>query len=146
MYFAAPDRAVQDSFTTSAPSALAVGLGPAAASASPAIEAPVIRTATAASATQARRMRDIRAVGGEGSFPSSSCNAPWVSAVVETDLSVRPCFFHPAYGRIGEGGLAAVLNGEAALLFRRSLDVASDPVCLRCPCRLNLRHGEGGPT
>ncbi len=88
----------------------------------------------------------VRAVGGEGSFPASSCNAPWVSAVVETDLSVRPCFFHPAYGRFGEGGLAAVLNGEEALRFRRSLDVSADPVCLRCPCRLNLRHGEGGPT
>lgn len=93
---------------------------------------------------RARLLAHFRAVGGGAPFPASSCNAPWVSAVVETDLSVRPCFFHPAYGRIGEDGLAAALNGEAALRFRRSLDVASDPVCLRCPCRLNLRDGAGG--
>lgn len=95
---------------------------------------------------RARLLAHFRAVGDGAPFPASSCNAPWVSAVVETDLSVRPCFFHPAYGRIGDDGLAAALNGEAALRFRRALDVASDPVCLRCPCRLNLRHGAGGTT
>jgi MoaA/NifB/PqqE/SkfB family radical SAM enzyme len=95
---------------------------------------------------RARLLAHFRATCGGAPFPASSCNAPWVSAVVETDLSVRPCFFHPAYGRIGDGGLAAALNGEAALRFRRALDVASDPVCLRCPCRLNLRDGAGGTT
>ena len=91
---------------------------------------------------RSRLLDHFRAIEGSGPFPASSCNAPWVSAVVETDLSVRPCFFHPSYGRLGEEGLAAVVNGEAALRFRRALDPATDPVCLRCPCRLNLRRGE----
>lgn len=94
---------------------------------------------------RSRLLDHFRAVAGGRTFPESSCNAPWVSAVVETDLSVRPCFFHPAYGRVGDEGLAAVVNGEAALRFRRGLDPATDPVCLRCPCRLNLRRGEEAP-
>jgi len=101
--------------------------------------------AESASKLRARLLDHFRAVDGAGPFPPSSCNAPWVSAVVEADLSVRPCFFHPSYGRLGEGGLAAVVNGEAALAFRRALDPATDPVCLRCPCRLNLRRGEEAP-
>ncbi|KAA0254589.1 radical SAM protein [Acidobacteria bacterium ACD] len=75
----------------------------------------------------------------EGPFPASRCNAPWVSAVVEADGTVRPCFFHSAYGNLRESSLPALLNGERALSFRRSLDVATDPTCLRCTCRLNLR-------
>lgn len=91
---------------------------------------------------RARLLDHFRAIGTGGPFPAATCNAPWVSAVVEADLSVRPCFFHPAYGRLEADGLASVLNGEVALGFRRGLDVARDPVCLRCPCRLNLRRGE----
>jgi MoaA/NifB/PqqE/SkfB family radical SAM enzyme len=79
----------------------------------------------------------------EGSpFPPSRCNAPWVSAVVEADGSVRPCFFHAAYGRSPDGsGLAELVNGVGAVSFRASLDVASDPTCVRCTCRLNLVPG-----
>lgn len=64
------------------------------------------------------------------------CNAPWVSAVVETDGTVRPCFFHAPIGQIGEKSLADVLNGPRAVAFRESLDVAANPVCRRCVCSL----------
>ncbi len=89
-----------------------------------------------------RLLGHFRALSGEGPFPPSRCNAPWVSAVVEADGTVRPCFFHAPYGRLGSGpgeGLAALLNGERALAFRRALDVATDPTCVKCTCRLNLR-------
>lgn len=87
-----------------------------------------------------RLLAHFAALLGEGPFPESRCNAPWVSAVVEADGSVRPCFFHPAYGNLSESAsLPALLNGGAALAFRRSLDVATDPTCVRCTCRLNLR-------
>jgi MoaA/NifB/PqqE/SkfB family radical SAM enzyme len=102
--------------------------------------------AESAAKLRERLLGHFRACAGIAPFAPASCNAPWVSAVVETDLSVRPCFFHPAYGRLGDEGLEQVLNGEAALGFRRALDVASDPVCLRCPCRLNLRRGEEAAT
>jgi MoaA/NifB/PqqE/SkfB family radical SAM enzyme len=69
---------------------------------------------------------------------SPVCNAPWTSAVIESDGSVRPCFFHPAVGILGErGGLAEILNGPDALAFRSGLNVATHPLCRKCVCSLN---------
>ena len=34
------------------------------------------------------------------------CNAPWVSAVLESDGVVRPCFFHRPIGTVGQGRIA----------------------------------------
>src|SRR5207248_2759841 len=34
------------------------------------------------------------ALNGLGPLPTTVCNAPWVSSVVEADGTVRPCFFH----------------------------------------------------
>ena len=62
------------------------------------------------------------------------CNAPWVSAVVEADGTVRPCFFHAPIGQLKNSGLFHVLNSPEALEFRRRLDVATNPVCRRCVC------------
>jgi Fe-coproporphyrin III synthase len=67
------------------------------------------------------------------------CNAPWVSAVVEVDGSVRPCFFHRAIGNITSSTLEEVINGEAAQEFRESLDMENDATCRRCVCSLNYR-------
>lgn len=78
---------------------------------------------------------------GLGSFPPVRCNAPWVSAVVEADGTVKPCFFHQPYGNLEEGNLAALLNSTAAIGFRRGLDVDADPVCRRCVCSLYLWPG-----
>ncbi len=69
--------------------------------------------------------------------PSSpKCNAPWVSAVVEANGDVRPCFFHPAIGNLNDNPFMAVVNGERAIAFRESLDVPSNPTCQRCVCSL----------
>lgn len=79
------------------------------------------------------------ALAGRGAFPRNVCNAPWVSAVVEADGTVRPCFFHAPLGNIREAGsLSAVLSSTEAVAFRRSLDVATNPVCVRCVCSLAL--------
>ena len=67
------------------------------------------------------------------------CNAPWVSAVVEVDGTVRPCFFHPPIGGLKAATLQDVLHGTAAQNFRNSLDVANNPVCRRCVCSLNYQ-------
>ncbi len=69
---------------------------------------------------------------------SPACNAPWVSAVVETDGNVRPCFFHNSVGNLNDGTLKEVINGERALQFRSSLDVAANSTCQNCVCSLNL--------
>jgi Fe-coproporphyrin III synthase len=70
------------------------------------------------------------------------CNAPWVSAVVEADGTVRPCFFHRPIGNIHEANLSDVLNGEPAVRFRRELDVAQNSVCRKCVCSLYLTGEE----
>jgi Fe-coproporphyrin III synthase len=70
-------------------------------------------------------------------FPKVRCNAPWVSAVVESDGGVRPCFFQPRVGTLREKGLRAILDDEMAR-FRRGLDMDSDPTCERCVCSLQL--------
>ena len=80
------------------------------------------------------------AAAEQGPYPTNVCNAPWVSSVVEADGTVRPCFFHAPVGNLREGGsLAAVLNSPRATAFRQTLDVATNPTCVRCVCTLALR-------
>jgi MoaA/NifB/PqqE/SkfB family radical SAM enzyme len=76
---------------------------------------------------------------GQALPESPTCNAPWVSAVVEVDGSVRPCFFHRPIGSITSSTLEEVVNGKAARLFRRSLNVSENPTCQRCVCSLNYQ-------
>jgi Fe-coproporphyrin III synthase len=68
------------------------------------------------------------------------CNAPWVSAVVESDGTVRPCFFQKAIGNLKGGSLLQVINGPEAVRYRSRLDVSTDPVCRRCVCSLNWKE------
>jgi Fe-coproporphyrin III synthase len=68
------------------------------------------------------------------------CNAPWISAVIEVDGSVRPCFFHRTIGNITTSTLEEVANGNAAREFRQSLDVENDATCQRCVCSLNYQR------
>ena len=70
------------------------------------------------------------------------CNAPWVSAVIESNGAVRPCFFHRPIGNIHEACLDEVVNGGAAMSFRQSLDIAENPICQRCVCSLNHQEGK----
>jgi MoaA/NifB/PqqE/SkfB family radical SAM enzyme len=76
--------------------------------------------------------RHLRASGGEGTHLRPPCDAPWWSSVVETDGSLRPCFFH---GRVGNvrGGLVALRRSAA---YRSALDgiAADNATCDRCVC------------
>ncbi|ADW67641.1 radical SAM protein [Granulicella tundricola] len=74
------------------------------------------------------------------------CNAPWVSAVMEVDGRIRPCFFHAPIGSASSGALEDALNSPAALAFRSQLDVAANPICQRCVCSLNYRAPQGAAT
>jgi len=77
---------------------------------------------------------------GQEPFPPNTCNAPWVSSVIEADGTVRPCFFQPPLGNIRvAGSLQAVLNAPQSLAFRQNLDTRTDPICQRCVCTLALR-------
>jgi Fe-coproporphyrin III synthase len=74
----------------------------------------------------------------KNSFPEMRCNAPWVSAVIEADGSVRPCFFHQAMGDIRENSLADIINSEKSISFRKNLNVKTNAICEKCVCYLNL--------
>jgi MoaA/NifB/PqqE/SkfB family radical SAM enzyme len=94
----------------------------------------------AESAGKLRRIvRRFREHLGQLTPQAPICNAPWVSAVVEVDGSVRPCFFHRTIGNITSSTLEEVINGEKAQEFRRSLDMENDGTCRRCVCSLNYR-------
>jgi Fe-coproporphyrin III synthase len=88
-----------------------------------------------------RRMaRHFRAVLREMPPVAPACNAPWNSAVVEADGTVRPCFFHRPIGHLNSGStLDQILNGPEAVAFRDSLNVATNPICQKCVCSLNWR-------
>jgi Fe-coproporphyrin III synthase len=75
---------------------------------------------------------------GLAEFPEKKCNAPWVSAVVEADGTVLPCFFHDKLGSVHDDALHNVLNSEAAIMYRRKLNVAKNETCRKCVCSLNL--------
>jgi MoaA/NifB/PqqE/SkfB family radical SAM enzyme len=86
-----------------------------------------------------RLYRYFAAVRGDGKFPPITCNAPWISAVIESNGLVRPCFFHQSYGTILENPLERILNSPEAIAFRENLDVKKDLVCRRCVCPLYRR-------
>jgi MoaA/NifB/PqqE/SkfB family radical SAM enzyme len=79
-----------------------------------------------------------RALHGDGSFPLKVCNAPWVSAVVESTGEVLPCFFHKSYDNIHRRSFSEIINSAEAVLFRKSLDVQQNPTCQRCVCSLHV--------
>jgi MoaA/NifB/PqqE/SkfB family radical SAM enzyme len=75
---------------------------------------------------------------GLNDFPFKKCNAPWVSAVIEADGSVRPCFFHEAIGNIRDNEFAEILNSKEAIAFRKSLNMGTNATCVKCVYSLNL--------
>ena len=73
---------------------------------------------------------------GSAPFPPVSCNAPWISVVVEADGSVRPCFFHPRIGNVRQAPLPASSCATGSRRFDATLDVGTNPVCGRCVCSM----------
>jgi MoaA/NifB/PqqE/SkfB family radical SAM enzyme len=82
-----------------------------------------------------RLPRYYAALAGDEPFPGVSCNAPWVSVVVEANGSVRPCFFHGSIGNVRQAPLSTIVSRNLRA-FRESFDVGANPVCVRCVCSL----------
>jgi Fe-coproporphyrin III synthase len=79
-----------------------------------------------------------RAANGQGNFPEKKCNAPWVSAVIESTGDVLPCFFHKPYGNLQASSFEDLINSKKAISFRKQLDIKRDPVCQQCVCSLHV--------
>jgi MoaA/NifB/PqqE/SkfB family radical SAM enzyme len=82
-----------------------------------------------------RLPRYYAALRGAEPFPAVSCNAPWISVVVEANGSVRPCFFHGSIGNVRQTPIETIVTANLRR-FRASFDVGADPVCVRCVCSL----------
>jgi MoaA/NifB/PqqE/SkfB family radical SAM enzyme len=80
----------------------------------------------------------FKALNGMANHPPAICNAPWVSAVIESNGDVMPCFFHKPYGNIHEYEFRSIINSKKAIAFRKNLDTTHDPVCNKCVCSLKL--------
>lgn len=79
-----------------------------------------------------------KAFYGHNEFPYKKCNAPWVSAVVEADGTVRPCFFHDTHGNIHQQQLHEIVNNKKAIAFRKGLNTDLNDTCKKCVCYLHL--------
>ena len=73
---------------------------------------------------------------GQSPFPEKKCNAPWVSAVVESNGDVLPCFFHHPYGNIHNAPFEEIINAPSAISFRKGLNVNRNGICQKCVCSL----------
>jgi Fe-coproporphyrin III synthase len=82
--------------------------------------------------------RYYKALNGRDEFATTVCNAPWVSAVIESDGRVMPCFFHEAYGNIYDDDFMDIINSQKAIQFRKQLNVKTDAICKKCVCSLRL--------
>jgi MoaA/NifB/PqqE/SkfB family radical SAM enzyme len=80
----------------------------------------------------------FKAVNGLSKFPTTVCNAPWVSAVIESDGSLMPCFFHKPYGNVRDADFMETINSPRAIRFRKKLNVNKDPICRKCVCSLKV--------
>lgn len=76
------------------------------------------------------------AVNGLQPFQGPLCNAPHVSAVIEVDGRIRPCFFLPSGAKVGKIPLAQALNQPKMLDLRRAFDQDKLQECKRCVCPL----------
>jgi Fe-coproporphyrin III synthase len=95
--------------------------------------------------TIAESPEKIRAIGtyysalhGLNDFPEKACNAPWVSAVIEADGTLRPCFFLEKLGNVKETPFELLINSERSIQFRKHLNTKNHPMCQRCVCSLYL--------
>ena len=82
----------------------------------------------------------FRAHLGQEEHLAPYCNAPWVSAVIDSSGEVRPCFFHSPIGNIHENTLNEVVNSPAALHFRAHLDIPANSICRSCVCSLHIKQ------
>jgi MoaA/NifB/PqqE/SkfB family radical SAM enzyme len=93
----------------------------------------------AESPAKLRRLADyFAALNGAADFPRPRCNAPHISAVVEVDGTLRPCYFLPEVGKIEAPGtpLLETLNNLEALALRRAYRSGQRLECERCVCPL----------
>lgn len=93
----------------------------------------------AESIAKLRRLYDYFAEPlGLGEFEGPRCNAPHISAVVNWDGRLQPCYFLPSWGKLDGDGveLEAALNDPDAIALRAAYRNKERAECARCVCPL----------
>lgn len=91
----------------------------------------------AESPAKLRRLYDYFAAPyGKATFEPPRCNAPHISAVVNVDGSLQPCYFLPSWGGLDGQSLQQALNDPAARELRHAYKHGERPECARCVCPL----------
>lgn len=86
------------------------------------------------SPTKLRQMIDYFAAPyGQATFNAPRCNAPHISAVINVDGTLQPCYFLPPIPH--SNGLDAI-NSPAMLELRTAYRSGQRPECARCVCPL----------
>jgi MoaA/NifB/PqqE/SkfB family radical SAM enzyme len=75
-------------------------------------------------------------------FPLVRCNAPRWSAVIETDGSLKPCYFLPATGKLNGGSILNTLNEPGAIDLRHQQRLGEREECSRCVCSAHKSRRE----
>jgi MoaA/NifB/PqqE/SkfB family radical SAM enzyme len=89
---------------------------------------------------------------GLGELKRPRCNAPHTSVVIEVNGRLRPCYFLPSWGQLGQHALSEAINDPRALALRRAYRAGQRPECDRCVCPLymgprtlwRMKSGSGG--
>ena len=82
------------------------------------------------------------AVLHQDTFPQVRCNAPHLSAIIEVDGTLRPCYFLPAMGKVKSSPqgepvpLHEAINTPEALDLRRAYRQGERAECQSCVCPL----------
>ncbi len=83
-----------------------------------------------------RLYRYFEAVNGLAEFDGPRCNAPHISAVIEVDGTLRPCYFLPEMGKLDGRPLVDSLNSDFAVELRQAYRTGQRAECARCVCPL----------
>ena len=73
---------------------------------------------------------------GKAEFQPPRCNAPHISAVVNVDGSLQPCYFLPKSGKLNGQNLEDALNTPEAIALRQAYRNGERSECDRCVCPL----------
>ncbi len=91
----------------------------------------------AESPTKLRRLYDyFAAPHKKATFQPPRCNAPHISAVVNVDGKLQPCYFLPAGGDLKQHDLETVINAPEMVVLRKAYRDGERSECTRCVCPL----------
>jgi MoaA/NifB/PqqE/SkfB family radical SAM enzyme len=73
---------------------------------------------------------------GINEYPRNTCNAPMVSAVIDSIGTILPCYFLPSIGNIRKNSIGELLNNSTIKNIRKKVRDYTLERCKQCVCTL----------